>query len=774
MDNKRIFRANSVLTINKKKEIKVKDNSFAIALIIVISTMGLFFGILVATINYYSNFIPSLDQLEKIQPELVTQVFDRNGGLLKEYFIQKREIIPIDSMPNFLVNGLVAVEDRNFYSHWGVDVVHGIFRSIFYQVIKSKSHGGSTITQQLARNLFLTREHTIARKIKEAITAYKIEKTYTKKEIIQFYLNQVNLGGAYGVQAATKRYYSKDIKDLSIDEAAIFIGMLKAPNSYRPDYKPKRSKKRRDVVLKLMLENGVINQSQYDSSIVKPIKVNPYKSPSTIAPYFLERVRVYVAKKYGENALYTKGLKIYTTINPKEQIAVEKSMTKNLRIYQKEMNNIFYHKYLKYRMKKAPKVLRDIPLDSLLYSMDTILYRDSVIAKWIKTLHVKKEDTLVTVQGAFLATDKDGGVRAFIGGRNFKESEFNRVYSKRQPGSAFKPFIYLTGLMKGFTPSSILLDQPIVIVNDDGKLDRNGDKAEDWRPGNHGGKVRGPVLYIDALTHSMNLATIYLLNKIKPHAVIKVAENFGLNSNYEEVPALALGVFELSLWQLVRAYSVFQNGGKIVKPYFISRIEDKDGKILEEHLPESRRVISPEMNYVMGTLLRSVISRGTGFGAIRRGFLNPAGGKTGTTNASADNWFLGYTKQFTAGCWVGTDMKRKMGRHRTGASTALPIWTDYMLAAHDTLPKIDFKVPRGVVFKNVCAKSGKLATKNCNKIYYNTAFLVGTQPKDSCPIHGENTNSENLRSGVNSWDINEDNSDDKDLSSGKGEVKKEF
>ncbi len=765
MDNNRFFEApkREVQDEAKEKTLKTKkDKTFALALVIAVTTIGFFCGILFSTIKYYSNFIPSLDQLEKIEPALITQVFDSEGELLKEYFIQKRELVPIDSMPSYLVNGLVAVEDKNFRSHWGVDVTHGVLRAVLYQVFKGKSHGGSSITQQLARNLFLDREHSIERKIKEAITAFKIEQTYSKNEIIEFYLNQVNLGGAYGVQAAANRYYSKDVKDLTIDEAAIFIGMLKAPNSYRPDYKPERSKKRRDVVLSLMLKNGAITQAQYSEAVAKPIVVNPYKEPLTIAPYFLEKVRIHVAEKYGDHALYKDGLKIYTTLNSKDQLATEKSMTKNLRVFQKELNGNFYGKYLRHRMKKAPQVLRDIPIDSLLYSMDTILYnKNPEITEWMKTIPVKPEDTLVTIQGSFLALDSSGAVKSFIGGRNFEESEFNRVYSKRQPGSAYKPFIYLAGLMKGFTASSILLDQPIVILNEDERKDKNGKIEDDWRPKNHGGKFKGPVLYCDALSKSMNLATIYLLNKISPQYAIDVSNKFELTSNYEAVPALSLGVFDLSLWQLVKAYSVFQNEGKMVEPYFISRIEDNEGNILEEYLPESKQILPLEMNYAMGVLLRNVISRGTGFGAVAKGFTHPAGGKTGTTNASTDNWFLGYSKYYTAGCWIGSDIKRQMGR-RTGASTALPIWTDFMIESHKDLPKKDFKIPKGIVFKNVCTETGKIATKHCPKVYYNTPFITGTQPKDECDKHGVSQAESAISNSSNPWDNYQDNDDFQD------------
>ncbi len=715
---------------------------FKIAFFVNSAIFGFLLGVTIAVILYYYKFIPSFEELEKIKPALVTKVYDRDGNVIKEYYIQKRIVVPLDSIPDFLINGLIATEDKNFYKHHGIDLINGILRSVIVDILHGKTHGGSTITQQLARNLFTSTigfEKRIPRKIKEIITAIMLEKTYTKKEILQFYLNQVYLGGgAYGVQAASQRYFSKNVWELTPDEAAIFIAMLRAPEKYRPDKHPENAKKRRNIILKKMYETDIISKTEYEELKNKPIEIHPFKTTQNIAPYFVEEVRKFVVRKFGEKMLYTGGLRIYTTLVSQEQDSLEKIFHKYIMKYQREMNIAFFNKYLKYRWDKiAPKEYKNIPKDSLFQNMDTILARWANKLKWIP-----REDTLVSVQGAFLAIDNNSGaVRVMIGGRNFEESEYNRVFARRQPGSSFKPIIYLTAISQGFTPSSILLDQPIVIPS------QNKDE-DDWRPHNYEEKFLGPVLLMDALAHSLNLATIYLLNKVGYKNVIEYANKLGLKSNYIEVPALALGVFEVRLWDLVKAYSVFPNYGILIKPYYIERIEDNSGNVIYQHTEESKRVLPEDVSYIMITLLENVVRRGTGYRIIQSKFYYPCGGKTGTTNNYTDTWFIGFTPIITAGAWVGTDIKRKLGDHKTGASTALPIWIEYMKLAHKDKEVVNFKTPRGITYRNICTQSGKLARlKVCPKIYYHVPFIIGTQPVDTCDIHLP----ENLKKSSNPW-----------------------
>lgn len=705
---------------------------------------GLAIGIGLAIAKYYSGYLPNLNQLEMIRPSLVTRVYCNRGMLVKEYFIQRRIIITLDSMPTHLIEGLIAVEDKNFRKHWGVDLVHGVLRSVVQMVFHGERHGGSTITQQLSRNLFLTHEVTIERKIKEALTAILIERTYTKDEILEFYLNQVNFGAAFGVEAASQRYFGKSAKDLTIDEAATFIGMLRAPNRYRPDFNPEQSQARRDVILTVMRNSDVITQEEFEKAISIKAHHTSVETKDEIGAYFFENIRLHVARRYGESALYTGGLSIYTTLDFEQQRYTEQQLKSQLRQFQRNMNRAFYNQYLKHRWDRvAPEHHRNIPRDSLIQYMNTL------ITDWANRLPgIPPEDTLVTVQGAFMAMDNHtGAINVMIGGRNFAESEFNRVFARRQPGSAFKPFIFAAGVARGFTASSILLDQPIVILSEH-------EEEEDWRPSNYDETFVGPVTFIEAISRSLNLSTVYLLNKVTPRAAIDMATLMGVRADYKAVPSLALGVFEVRLFDMVRAFSIFANQGNMITPHMIERIEDRDGNVLESHIKESRQVISEEVAYIMTTLLHSAVRRGTAHGIVASGFTHPSAGKTGTTNQATDTWFVGYTPYMTAGSWFGSDIQRTLGPGRTGSSTALPLWIDYMKLAHKDIPPSDFEAPSNIVYKNICSETGKLGLSgDCPRIYYGVAFIAGTQPNDSCNVHKSGSNQLETQQSDNPWGI---------------------
>jgi penicillin-binding protein 1A len=651
--------------------------------------------------NTYKKDLPSLAQLHNIEPSLVTKIYSADGKIIKEFYTERRIYTPLEKMPPHLIDALLATEDRRFYHHWGVNLLSlcRAFWDSFWSGQRIKAT--STITQQLARTLFLTPERTISRKIKEVMTAVKIERNYTKEEILELYLNQSYFGkGAYGVQAASQLYFGKNVEELTISDCAILIGIPKNPSRYSPLTNPDLALRRRNIVLEAMRDFGKITKELADSLKSLPLEIHPTPTPLGEAPYFTEMVRQYLEKKYDEDALYRGGLSVYTTLNSELQKAAEEVLLTELQM-------------LQHNMEKTHS-LRDTSY--------TLVVIDSSGEKPVRRRVYKQ------IQGALVALDnKIGDVLALVGGKDFSQSQFNRaVQALRQPGSGFKPFIYTAAIDNGAKPTDIMYDVPYVITGEDGK---------EWSPQNFDLIFRGPVTLRKALAKSINVISAKLIQKITPQQAIFFASHMGISSSLSPYPSLALGTSEVTLWDMVTAFSVFPNGGIKVKPKYIRKITDRYGKILEENkFSRSEEVLSAQTAYIMTTMLQSVIERGTGYGAKARGFTRPAGGKTGTTDNCSDNWFNGFTPQITAGVWIGYDDKTVIGHNVTGASTALPVWTEFMLKAHEHLPVEDFEVPPGIYFKTVCLESGLLATDKCPHIIMDV-FTEETAPTEYCNIH---------------------------------------
>ncbi len=658
---------------------------------------GLGLLVLLSLLLSYRRDLPSLAQLESYEPSLITRLYAADGEEIKEYYKEKRVLVPLKEMPPYLINALLATEDRKFYRHWGVDL-HRIAGALWANL---KAHrlvqGASTITQQLARTLFLTQKRTLSRKVKEALIAIRIEKTYSKDEILQMYLNQSYFGnGAYGVGAASQVYFSKEVRDLDINECALLVGLLKAANRYDPFDHPQRALRRRNLVINSLLAWGKISNPEADSLKSLPLELNPTVEAKGEAPYFTEMVRRYLEKKYGEEMLYRGGLSVYTTLDLRLQRAAEEAVERNLEGLQ-------------------AKIEKSHPLSDTAY---TILVPDS--ANGEERREYKK------VQGALVAIEPGTGfIRALVGGRDFAESEFNRVtQAKRQPGSAFKPFVYTAAIDNGFKPTDIIYDTPVVLRDEKKGL---------WRPENYDHIFKGPTTLRTALALSRNVVSIKLLEKITPRQAVFYAHRMGIKTPLRAVPSLAIGTSEVTPLDLVSAYAIFPNQGVRVDPIYITRVTDREGKILEENSPYKEEVLNEQTAYIMTNMLESVMNRGTGYGARRRGFLRPAGGKTGTTDNFTDAWFVGFTPQLVAGVWVGFDDLTSLGEGETGARAALPIWTDFMIAAHRGLPVRDFPVPPGIVFVDVCAESGLLPTERCPKVV-KEAFIKGTEPAQRCNL----------------------------------------
>jgi len=692
----------------------VRTRKWATGLIIFFTFSAVFFIYLLII----SRNLPSLKQLEEYKPKLASKVYSADMKIIHEYFEEKRSYVPLEEMPDALVKAVIATEDRRFYDHWGMNLKRFARAALVNLTSLSFKQGASTLTQQLARQLYLTLDKTITRKIKEVLTAIQIERTYTKDEILEMYLNHMNFGhGAYGAQSASLKYFGKEVRDLTVDECATLVGVLPAPAFYSPLKYPERALKRRNVVLWAMREIKYLNEEEYADYIKKPITVvDAGSSAYGLAPYFTEYLRQILQEKYGYS-LYTDGLSIYTTLDTRAQACAEAAIRNHLKVLQAKAKEM-YTKKKAFIQIMDPKFLEGKNVDKLL--RDTALV-DSLI------------NARAAVQTALVCIDpRNGHILAWVGGRDFDESKYNRVVqARRQPGSAFKPFVYTVAIDNGYPTTTEVLNQPVVTMLP------NGDR---WSPQNYDLSVGGPTTFREGLRRSLNLVTVRVLQSViqKPSLVVEYAHKMGIQSPLDPVDALALGACDVTPLEITSAFGVFANGGVRVEPIGILRVEDKNGNVLEQNIPNSQEVLRKETAYIMTDLLRTVIDRGTGAGARSiYNFYRPAGGKTGTTNDFSDAWFIGFTPQMVTGVWVGfDDYTISLGKGADGARTAMPIWGPYMKSVYDTLdlPVVDFIMPEGVVRLDVCADSKKLANDVCPNIV-NEVFESRYAPTERCDEH---------------------------------------
>jgi len=658
--------------------------------------------------------LPSLQQLESYKPKLASKVYSIDMQVIYEYYEEKRSFVPLEEMPEHLIQAVIATEDRKFYDHWGMDL-RRLFGAILKNIVSVQfKEGASTLTQQLARQLYLSLEKTIDRKIKELITAIQIERTYTKQEILEMYLNHMYFGhGAYGGQSAAVKYFGKDLQDLTADECAILVGLLKAPNNYTPIRFPNKALTRRNIVLSAMHQMEYLTSDEYRDLIKKPIIVHSGETTTGLAPYFTEYIRQIMQEKYGYD-LYTDGLSIYTTLDTRAQYLAEKSVRDNLPKIQNTVN--------KYHINQ--KLVKDVLSDKLKNSDREVLLQDST---WVDSALTEK----VKVQTALVSIDpRNGHIIAMIGGRDFQESKYNRaVQAKRQPGSTFKPFVYTVAIDNGYPTTQEVLNQPVVVMMPDGTR---------WSPRNYDGRVGGPTTFREALKLSINLVTVRVLQGLirKPSLVVDYAHKMGIKSDLPAVDAIALGASGVTPLELTSAYGTFANGGVHVEPVAILRVEDKNGNVLEQHIPKSQEVLRKQTAYIMTDLLQTVINEGTG-ARVRwmYNFYRPAGGKTGTTNDNSDAWFMGFTPQIATGVWVGIDdFSMTLGEGQDGSKVALPIWAPYMKAVHDSLmlPEQNFIMPEGVVRVEICEDSKLLAQDDCPCKVIEEVFFEELAPTEYC------------------------------------------
>lgn len=666
--------------------------------------------------------LPTLNQMQNIEQPLVSKVMSKDATLVHEFSIERRYYVTLDKIPQELQQAVIAIEDRRFYKHWGLDF-RRIFGAIIVNVVRQQyAQGFSTITQQLARNVYLTSQKTIIRKLREVLTAIQLESCFTKDEILELYLNQVYLGaGMYGVEAASQYYFNKPVSELMLDECATLAGLIQLPERYRPDKEANISKvtERRRKVLLAMRKMKFIDKATYKQTITLPIESHPVKSSSMTGSYFVEMVRKYVSDKYGDDQLYNGGLTIYTTLDPVAQDSSERSAARQIVVLQKRLNGIFLDSTHADRRLKIPRKVFTAHFDSI-YALHEEKFKD-----------LPDSIRLRQAQISVVALDvKTGAIRVLVGGRDFTESKFNRaLYARRQPGSSFKPFVYSAAMDNGLTPATVVLDQPITLITPDGE----------WRPENYDHVFNGPVTIRRALAKSINLVAIQVLNKVGADIVIQYARRMGLKHSMKPVPALAIGACEATPIEMTSAYSAFANHGIRALPYFIEKIVDKNGRVIESHTPEEEEVLSAPTAFLMCSLLQSVVCCGTGAGVGRLGFNHPAAGKTGTTNDYSDAWFVGFTPFIACGVWTGVDERRSLGVGATGGRASLPVWVRTMIPLHEHLPRIGFYPPeKGIKSEMICSESHLVATPNCPhpvKEY----FKFDTE-LDTCDVHDASRN----------------------------------
>lgn len=736
---------------------------------------------------YLSRDLPDVRAVRDYRPSQVTQIYADNNELIGQFYVEKRLVVPLSRVSKSVWQAIIAVEDSRFFEHHGIDPV-GILRAFVTNLGSFHiRQGASTITQQLARALFLTSERSLTRKVKEALLARKIERLLNKEEILELYLNQIYFGqGVYGVQAAAQTYFGKEASEINLAEAAFLASLPKAPSDYSPYRHPERAKQRQGVVLRRMVEEGFIDEEQFRTAYQQDLYFERPTTTEEIAPYFVETVRQHLKERYGDDAVYKGGLRVYTTLNVALQQAANRSIAEGLRDLDKRQGFRGPTGHRSPEEMPAPEseaggaepkvgVIRsaEIKPGDLLEGVVTKVESERVevavgeltgtVAKdamaWasrrltgqdfdkvevisdfepsdilkvgdIISVGVKKIDKggkkaifsleqEPLVEGSLLAIDPiTGGVKAMVGGYDFRRSEFNRaLQAKRQPGSAFKPFIYATALEKGLTPSTILIDAPVVYH--DPALDKV------WRPVNFEGRFYGPISLRDALIHSRNLATIRLLDQIGIPPVVELAQRMGIKSPLSRDLALALGSSSVTLLELTSAYGVFANQGVQVDPMMIRSVTDTAGQILEFHESQRREVLSKPVAYLMSNLMQDVVQHGTAQRAKVLG--RPLAGKTGTTNDFADAWFMGFAPNLAVGVWVGFDDRRSLGDREAGARVALPVWVDFMRDALPLLPPASFEIPDEITFAKVDPGSGLLAPPDQAGAPVEL-FITGTEP----------------------------------------------
>ncbi len=745
----------------------------------------------------YSNKLPDYKYLKSYKPPVSSKLYSGNGVLVSDFSSEKRIFVPYSAISQTVINAFLSAEDKNFFEHPGVDakgVVRAVKNNIFNIIYSKRLEGASTITQQVAKNFLLTNEVSIDRKIKEAILAFRIERVLSKKRILELYLNQIYLGeGSYGIASASLRYFNKPISDLNYGEAALLAALPKAPSKYNPYKNVKLAKFRRNLVLNNLLDNGFIDKNQHYELVNSEIKLQKRKRIYLEdASYYVEDVRKEVLNKYGFDEVYKQGFNIKTPLDLELQKIATQSLRKGLedfdkrkgwrgplsnkkknKNWKKDLSNFYLEKSLGWelaivnRVDKFETVIETRDGNNGIINFDDINWTRKEFKKLFKKgdiIYVKKLSggnyslkQLPKANGGIVVMDPySGRVLALSGGFSFKKSEFNRAsQAKRQPGSAFKPFIYALALENNFLPTTLVLDAPIV-------LDQGTD-LKMWKPENYGKKFYGPSTLRTGIEKSRNLMTVRIAQELGIDKIVNFSKKLNIYENPDELMSISLGSAETTLIKITSAYCSFLNGGKLVKPILIDRIQDSEGKTIfnnEKRYCENcdlisyegnsnpiikskyQQIFTPQTAYQITSMLKGVIERGTGKGL--RDLKLELAGKTGTTNKNTDTWFIGFTSNLVVGVYIGYDNPRSLGKFETGSKTAMPVFKEFIKKTANTFNARPFKVADNIKMMVIDAKTGQKANSQ-TKLTIIESFKINDTKSDNL--------SNNIDSRLNSTNI---------------------
>jgi penicillin-binding protein 1A len=680
----------------------------------VLVLLAVIVGSTAGSLLVYSTGLPQVEELEHYRPSSVTQLYDDQNRVVGSFALQRRVIVSYDDFPKVLRDSLISIEDKDFERHWGVNLWR--MMGAAYRDIQSggKVQGASTLTMQLARDLFLSPDRSFHRKIQEILLAIQIERRFTKPQIFTLYANQIFLGhGVYGFEAASEYYFGKPAKNLALEEAALLAGLPKGPSVYSPINHPDRALKRRNLVLNALLEDGKITAAQATTLKAKPLQLNLQHDPNSLAPYFVEEVRRYLETQYGSDQVHEGGLRVYTTLNMEMQRAANQSVLDGLAAYERRHGwrshprnvvaegqslerfqhpdwedtaqaDSYWHALVtsvsstevKLRMGRYSATL--VPADAKwtgrklesLFLVGDLAYVRILFATPDGKAQVSLEQDS-GAQAALMAIDNaTGEIKAMVGGRDFEESKFNRAtQAQRQVGSSFKPYVYTAVIDQGGSPDDVIVDGPVTFQTASGP----------YTPHNYDDKFEGAITLRRALAQSRNIPALKLADKIGIRTVIDYARRFGVTSSIPAYLPVALGAADLTLMEQTTSFTVFPNDGVRVTPHYISKVTDYEGHVLEQDVPDVKDVISAKTARVMTSMLREVVLHGTAMSANKLPY--PLAGKTGTTNDFTDAWFVGFSPTLTCGVWMGFDEKRTLGAKESGGHAALPLWIEFMKAA---------------------------------------------------------------------------------------------
>jgi penicillin-binding protein 1A len=758
--------------------------------------------VVIVVLYRYGAALPDVDQLRNYEPPVTTRIHAADGRLIAEYARERRLFVPLEAIPERVIQAFMSAEDKNFYEHGGIDysgVIRAVFENVYNKATGHRLVGASTITQQVAKNFLLTNEVTYSRKIKEAILAYRIERAFDKDQILELYLNEIYLGqgmhpqGSYGVAAAAQSYFDKSLSELDLAETAYLAALPKAPSNYHPVKHPQAAKGRRDWVIGRMYSDGFITRDERDAAIAEPLQMRaPQGERVFTADYFNEEIRREIAKLYGYDALYDGGLSVRSTLDSRLQAIAEQALRHGLVTYDRRHGwrgpithialDDWKKKLADLKISTGPREWRlavvlsvdasgagigtidgdrgTIPFSRMSWARTALPESEVGAAPSKPSDVVKPGDVIVVakatgegagandyslqqipkVEGALVAMDPHTGrILALVGGFDYNGSQFDRAMQAiRQPGSAFKPFVYAAALDSGFTPSDLVLDAPFVMDQ--------GPGLPKWRPQNYSNEFYGPSTLRMGIEKSRNVMTVRLAQQVGMTKISAYAHNFGITDKMPRVLAMSLGAGETTVLRLTNAYAMLVNGGKRITPSLIDRIQDRWGHTVYRHdkrpcegcgmvpwthqpppvIPDSReQVVDPATAYQMVSMLEGVVQRGTGARISAVG--KPLAGKTGTTNDNFDNWFVGFAPDLAVGTYVGFDNPHTLGHKETGASSAAPIFQEFMEKALKDQPAIPFRIPPGIRLVRVNSKTGLPTSPEDHNVILE-AFKPGTEP----------------------------------------------